>query len=223
MSLINIISPVDYQSINGGTIIQYEINCERGLPVKSETRIWVEYTTSADFSDIQLLEVSDVKKLEEKTWKPVTNSFTGIPGRLKFSVNIPAGDTAIYTRVIFSNPEEKISSKFVVLSRGKILEFNLAKPITTDVSTSKIKVNLDYDVINPEHLTFQVFASNNALDGSGIVWEDMTEAFKANKFYTFNNSTITQGYALNVKVKVTKNNNNIKSSVKIKKINIAHF
>lgn len=221
MSLINVITPVDYQSIRGGTKLQYEINCERGLPVKSNTSIWIEYSTSSDFSNIELLEVSDVSKFDEETWKPVTNSFVGVPGRIRFNVNIPEGDTAIYTRVVFSNPEEKISSKFVLLSRGTVLEFNLATPITTDVSTSKIKVNLDYDAINPDNLTIEVFASNNGLDGSGIVWENMTDAFKANKFHSFSNSLITHGYALNVKVKVTKTNTN--SSIKIKKINIAHF
>lgn len=221
MSLINVISPVDYQSIKGGSKIQFEINCENTLPVKSNTSIWVEYSTNAFLTDIQLLEVSDITKYVDGSWKTVANDFNGIPGKIRFNVNIPDGETVIHTRVIFSNPEEKVSSKFISLSRCILLDFNLAQPIITDVSTSKVKVTLDYEAVNPENITLQVLASNNALDGVNITWEDMTEAFNNNTFHSFSNSRMNEGYALNVRVIASKKNPN--ASIQIKKINIAHF
>lgn len=221
MSLINVNSPLDYQSIRGGSKVQYEINCERVIPLKSSFVIWVEYSDTPDFKNLTLLEVTDVNKYENGAWTPVANNFSGVPGKLRFNVTLPSGDGGIYTRVVLSNPGERVCSRFITLSRCTELDFCLANPIITDYSTSKVKVTLDYETVNPENLTMQVLVANNAMDGVNITWEDMTEAFKAGKFYTIQNSRINEEYALNVRVIVTKNNAN--SSIKIKKINIAHF
>ena len=59
MSLINVNSPLDYQSIRGGSKVQYEINCERVIPLKSSFVIWVEYSDTPDFKNLTLLEVTD--------------------------------------------------------------------------------------------------------------------------------------------------------------------
>lgn len=222
MSLIIINSPLDYQSIKKGASIQYEINCENPIPLKSSFSIWIEYSETPDFKNLSLLEVSNVSKCgEDGSWSPVDNNFIGIPGKIRFNAKLPSGDNGIYTRVVLSNPDERVCSRFITLSRCMELDFCLANPIITDYSTSKVKVTLDYDAVNPENLDIRVLVSNNAMDGVNITWEDMTEAYNHDTFYTIQNSRINQDYAVNVRVIVTKKN--VNSSIKIKKINIAHF
>mgnify|MGYP004479548827 CR=1 FL=1 len=220
MSLINIKSPIDYQSIKNGAV-EFEIGCERTVPLKSNFSIWVEYSKTPDFKNLTLLEVSEVKKNVNGAWSPIQNNLTGIPGQIKFKVNSPSTEGALYTRVVFATPDERVCSKFITLSKCNKLDFCLQNPIVTEYSTSKVKVTLDYDVINPENLEIQVFVCNNALDGVNVTWEEMTDEFKAGKFYTIQNGRINEGYATNVRVVVTKKN--FDSSIRIKKINIAHY
>ena len=222
MSLINIISPKDYESIPAKSNMHFEIDCERSLPIKTEASISVQYSTDAEFKNIKSISISNITKFTENEWRPTNNSFLGVPGRLRFDVKLPEVNTpAIYIRVVFSNTDDNVYSRFVTLSKSNILDFNLAQPIMTERSVSKVKVTIDHESINPQKLTMQVLVSNNAADGSKIVWEDMTEAFINNKFHTIQNSNISGDYALNVRVIVTKKSPY--SSIRIKKINIAHF
>lgn len=222
MSLINIISPKDYESVLADSNIQFEIDCERSLPIKTEASISVHYSTNAEFKNIKSINIVNIEKYIENEWRPTNNSFLGTPGRLRFTVKLPEGNTpAIYVRVVFSNADDSVYSRFITMSKSNILDFNLAKPIITERSVSKVKVTIDHESINPQKLDMQVLVSNNAADGSKIVWEDMTQAFKNNKFHAIQNSNISGDYALNVRVIVSKKSPY--ASIKIKKINIAHF
>lgn len=176
----------------------FENNSTSGL-------VTVKMSDTMDFASSTLYTptVLSTRTMGTMTW---TGSITGntissddIYKEFKYTLTFPNENKLKYIKILFTEGANVYETNPVVVSSIYDLIFTLKNPIKKDTLPINIKVSDKKIVNNSSNLSIKIEATNNGFD-TEPVWEDMTNEYINNKFYTFKNTLHTNAsYGINIR------------------------
>lgn len=123
---------------------------------------------------------------------------------VKYSLDYPNENKVKYLKLICTEGANVYESNPILISSVYDLDFTLKSPIEVSYLPTRIKVSDKKIVTEPSSVTIRVEATNNAFDVTPT-WENITDSYINNGFYTFVNTTKTSvDWGINIRITISK-------------------
>ena len=192
--------------------VLFKLNFNAYDNVSGSGTVTVRVATKEDFSDATIITPSTFyhKLSADPAWTTVSNNTITTDLQTKdLRVDLPAlaAESKQYVKVLFTVGGVTFESSPTLYSAFTEIDFKLKTPVgVSQVRPVKVKVldRIKATVTSP--FTIKVEVCNNAQDTTPT-WENATDAYLNNKYFTFTNTTKkSANWAISVRYYIKKNN-----------------
>lgn len=192
--------------------VLFSLNFNAYDNVSGSGTVTVRVATKEDFSDATIITPSTFyhKLATDPDWATVSsNTITSDLQSKNLRVDLPAlsAESKQYVKVLFTVGGVTFESSPTLYTAYTEIDFKLQTPVgVSQVRPVKVKVldHIKATVTSP--FTIKVEVCNNAQDATPT-WENATDAYLTNKYYTFTNTTKkSANWAISVRYYIKKNN-----------------
>lgn len=210
MAKIDVLQPTQFTRIAPNA--EYDIIFKLNYLVSGSSggTITVKLSDDPDFSESTVFTpvTLSTKGISESDWSGTINgntvTATNVEKEIKYTMTFPNENKIKYMKIVCTEGSTVYETNPILMTSLFDLDFTLKNPIKLSYMPTRIKVSDKKNITNSNNVTIKVEACNNALDTTPT-WEDVTDSYTNNGFYSFLNTTKTNAdWAINVRFTIAK-------------------